>query len=55
VVTEPAPAEWEKAMAWPQVIGLVAGRALLYPPDGNLERAVDEAAGIISGRSGVAG
>jgi hypothetical protein len=46
---------WEKAMAWPQVIGLVAGRALLYPPDGKVERAVDEAAAIISARSKVAG
>jgi hypothetical protein len=44
---------WEKAMAWPQVIGLVAGRALLYPSDGNVERAVDEAAAIVSGRSEV--
>jgi hypothetical protein len=44
---------WEKAMAWPQVIGLVAGRALLYPPDGNVERAVDEAAAIVSSRSEV--
>ena len=43
---------WEKAMAWPQVIGLVAGRAILYPPDGNVERAVDEAAAIISGVPG---
>jgi len=42
-------------MAWPQVMGLVARRALLYPPDGNVERAVDEVAGIISGRSGVVG
>jgi hypothetical protein len=46
---------WEKAMAWPQVIGLVAGRALLYPPDGKVERAVDEAAAIISTSSRVAG
>jgi uncharacterized protein len=43
---------WEKAMAWPQVIGLVAGRAILYPPDGDVERAVDEAAAIISGVPG---
>jgi hypothetical protein len=46
---------WEKAMALPQVIGVVAGRALLYPPDGKVERAVDEAAAIISTRSKVAG
>ena len=42
---------WEKAMGWPQVIGLVAGRALLYPQDGNVQRAVDGAAAIISARS----
>jgi hypothetical protein len=55
--TNPGPTyrQWEKAMAWPQVIGLVAGRALLYPHDGNVGRAVDEAAAIISGRSKVSG
>jgi hypothetical protein len=42
---------WEKAMAWPQVIGLVAGRALLYPQDGDVQRSVDGAAAIISRRS----
>jgi hypothetical protein len=42
---------WEKAMAWPQVVGLVAGRALLYPPGGDVKRSVDEAAAIISRRS----
>lgn len=46
---------WKTAMALPQVIGLVAGRALLYPPDGDVGRAVDEAAAIVAGRSQVTG
>jgi hypothetical protein len=46
---------WGAAMALPQVIGLVAGRALLYPQDGDVGRAVDEAAAIVAGRSQVAG
>jgi hypothetical protein len=37
---------WEAAMALPQVFGLVAGRALLYPEHGDVARAVDEAAAI---------
>ncbi len=41
---------WKQAMAWPQVIGLVAGRALLYPSDGDVVRAVDTAAAIVAGR-----
>lgn len=39
-------ARWESAMAVPQVRGLVAGRALLYPPDGDVAAAVDEAAAV---------
>ena len=44
---------WEKAMAAPQVIGLVAGRALLYPEHGDVEKAVDQAAAIVAGRAGI--
>ncbi len=45
---------WEAAMALPQVFGLVAGRALLYPEHGDVARAVDDAAAIVRRRqSGV--
>ena len=37
---------WEAAMALPQVFGLVAGRALLFPEHGDVAAAVDEAAAI---------
>jgi hypothetical protein len=37
-------------MAIPQVRGLVAGRALLYPRDGDVARAVDAAAAIVAER-----
>jgi len=39
---------WRRAMAIPQVRGLVAGRTLLYPPDGDVARAVDAAAAIVA-------
>ena len=41
---------WEAAMSIPQVIGLVAGRTLLYPPDGDVAKAVDGAAAIVARR-----
>jgi hypothetical protein len=41
---------WRRALAIPQVRGLVAGRTLLFPPDGDVVRAVSEAAGIVHGR-----
>jgi hypothetical protein len=41
---------WERAMALPQVRGLVVGRALLYPSDGDVARAVDAAAAIVARR-----
>jgi hypothetical protein len=41
-------ARWARAMALPQVVGLVAGRALLYPEHGDVARAVDDAAAIVS-------
>lgn len=42
---------WEEAMSAPNVVGLVAGRSLLFPADGNVERATDRAAGIVHGGS----
>jgi hypothetical protein len=39
---------WREAMEIPQVRGLVAGRALLYPHDGDVAAAVDRAAAIVS-------
>ncbi len=41
-------ARWQRAMCHPQVRGLVAGRALLYPADGDVARAVDQAATIVA-------
>lgn len=38
---------WARSMALPQVRGLVAGRTLLYPPDGDVRAAVDAAASIV--------
>jgi DhnA family fructose-bisphosphate aldolase class Ia len=32
---------WQKALANPQVRGMVVGRSLLYPPDGDVAAAVD--------------
>jgi hypothetical protein len=34
-------AQWEKVLAHPQVRGMVVGRSLLYPPDGDVAGAVD--------------
>jgi hypothetical protein len=36
-------ASWRKALAHPQVRGMVVGRSLLYPPDGDVAGAVDAA------------
>ena len=38
---------WEDALALPGVRGLTAGRALLYPPDGDVAAAVDAAARLV--------
>jgi len=38
---------WEDALALPGVRGLTAGRALLYPPDGDVAGAVDAAARLV--------
>jgi hypothetical protein len=40
-------AQWELGMAEPNVRGLLAGRALLYPPDGDIEAATQRAAHIV--------
>jgi DhnA family fructose-bisphosphate aldolase class Ia len=40
---------WRRAMAIPHVRGLTAGRSLLYPADGQVERWVDVAASIVHG------
>jgi hypothetical protein len=44
---EAAYASWEEAMAVPNVRGLVVGRALLYPPDGDVAAAIARAAAIV--------
>lgn len=38
---------WARSMELPQVRGLVAGRTLLYPPDGDVAAAVEAAASIV--------
>ena len=40
---------WKRALRLPQVRGLVAGRALLYPPDGDVAGAVAAAARLVHG------
>ena len=42
-------AAWSDALTLPSVTGLVVGRALLYPPDGDVGAAVDIAAGLVHG------
>lgn len=42
-------ASWEASLRLPQVRGLVVGRALLYPPDGDVAAAVDIASGLVHG------
>ncbi|MFK0120477.1 deoxyribose-phosphate aldolase [Streptomyces sp. NPDC090994] len=44
---EAAYARWRKALRLPTVQGLVAGRSLLYPAEGSVERAVDTAVGLL--------
>ncbi len=52
--SEPAEtyASWGKALQLPSVRGLVVGRALLYPPDGDVAAAVDIAAELVHGAGG---
>jgi hypothetical protein len=42
-------AGWQRALLIPQVHGLVAGRALLYPGDGDVNTAVDRATRLLEG------
>lgn len=42
-------ASWGKALKLPSVRGLVVGRALLFPPDGDVAAAVDHAAQLVHG------
>jgi len=44
-------AAWGKALELPSVRGLVVGRALLFPPDGDVAAAVDVAAELVHGIS----
>ena len=41
---------WSNALALPGVRGLVVGRTLLYPPDGDVVSAIDTAAALVHGR-----
>ena len=43
---------WATSMELPQVRGLVAGRTLLYPPDGDVAAAVEAAAAIVRPKVG---
>jgi hypothetical protein len=38
---------WQKALSLPTVQGLVVGRSLLYPHDGDVAKAVDTAVGLL--------
>ncbi|MHB1989099.1 MAG: Cgl0159 family (beta/alpha)8-fold protein [Acidimicrobiales bacterium] len=40
--------EWRAALSVANVRGIVAGRSLLYPPDGDVERAVDRAVALLA-------
>ncbi|QNN54844.1 Cgl0159 family (beta/alpha)8-fold protein [Nocardioides mesophilus] len=40
-------ARWKQVLAGPQVRGMVVGRSLLYPPDGDVARAVDAVVGMM--------
>jgi hypothetical protein len=42
-------ASWGRALALPGVHGLMVGRTLLYPQDGDVAAAVDTAASLVHG------
>ena len=44
---ESAYAGWPKALRLPNVKGLIAGRSLLYPADGDVAAAVDAAVSLV--------
>ncbi|MFZ6991124.1 class I fructose-bisphosphate aldolase [Curtobacterium sp. RRHDQ66] len=48
-------AKWADALALPGVRGLVVGRTLLYPPDGDVAGAVDVASGLVHTQEARAG
>jgi hypothetical protein len=56
-VPSPDPAvdleSWGRALTQPTVRGLVVGRALLYPPDGDVRGAVDAAATVLRTANGM--
>jgi len=58
-VPGPDPAEdlksWGQALTQPAVRGLVVGRALLYPPDGDVAAAVEAAASVLRAAAAEAG
>jgi DhnA family fructose-bisphosphate aldolase class Ia len=41
---------WEEALKLPGVRGLMVGRSLLYPPDGNVEGAIATAVALVHGK-----
>lgn len=43
-----ARAAWARALALPSVRGMVIGRSLLFPPDGDVAGAVDKTVGLLS-------
>ncbi|MDX6237275.1 MAG: hypothetical protein QOG10_2090 [Kribbellaceae bacterium] len=49
VAPEETYASWGKALSLPSVRGLVVGRALLFPPNGDVASAVDQAADLVHG------
>lgn len=38
---------WQRALKAPTVVGMIVGRALLYPPDGDVAAAVDRTVGLL--------
>jgi hypothetical protein len=47
-VDDPAAmARWKRALELPTVVGMTVGRALLYPPDGDVASAVDRTVGML--------
>lgn len=42
-----AMARWQRALKLPTVVGMTVGRALLYPPDGDVAAAVDRTVGML--------
>ena len=49
VAPEETYTSWGKALELPSVRGLVVGRALLFPPGGDVATAVDRAAALVHG------